>query len=92
MDDQRLQAVHAQLERKKHDRRPVPAYVSSGCTVSGNVIGNAYDGRWNRSRLVEPAHMATAGYVRWEPAREAVWFPSAQDDALARGPPALHEM
>ena len=83
-----VQAVHAQLQRQEFDKRPVPAYVGSGRTVSGNAIGNVYDGRYNRSHLVQPAHMCAHKLVQWTAAREDVWFPHSMYPALSRVPHA----
>jgi hypothetical protein len=81
-----VQTVRLQQQRDVHAAPPVPPYIASSVTASGQLVGNAYDGQYNRSRLLRPGHAAASGYTLWPVADEAVWFPKASSAALSRVP------
>jgi hypothetical protein len=70
-----MQAVRVERQRQIFDARPVPVFVSSSTNRSGSCIGNIYDGRYNRSRLVRPSCATTSHLLLWPAADEPVWFP-----------------
>jgi hypothetical protein len=81
-----LQEVKLSQLRRVYDARPVPVHVHGTATVSGMGIGNIYDGRYNRSRLLRPNAPATGHYELWEVSKEATWLPVAHDGHYARVP------
>lgn len=81
-----MQMVRAQHQRTVHDARPVRPYVPSTITVSGQKVGNIYEGRYSRSRLLRPAHATAPHFLLWPAARETVWFPVSRCPHLSRVP------
>jgi hypothetical protein len=61
--------------------RPVPPATPAALTVSRTTIGNSYDGRYNRSRLLKPA-CASASSFEYVAHADA-WFPVLPQGALS---------
>lgn len=67
--------------------RPVEAFVSGGQTITKQSVGNIYDGRYNRSRLLKPGPATIKTHVLcMDDSGGAAWFPVTQDQSYSRFP------
>lgn len=70
-------------------QRTVAPFVPGSLTASNQAIGNIYDGRYNRSRLIKPAHAAQDIFVPCageEAESKHAWFPISKDQSFSRAP------
>eukprot|EP00892_Ulva_mutabilis_P012897 jgi/Ulvmu1/9980/UM059_0029.1 len=76
----------APAAKRPQSLRPVPAFVAGSRTVSDQAIGNIYDGRYNRSRLLKPAHAAQDIFVPYSEQGESAWLPVSTAQSYSRAP------
>lgn len=67
--------------------RPVVPFVSGGQTITKQSVGNIYDGRYNRSRLLKPGPATIKTHVLcMDDSGGAAWFPVTHDQSYSRCP------
>lgn len=85
----------APARRLAVSRRPVPPFVAGSLTVSNLAIGNIYDGRYNRSRLIKPAYAAQDTFALWcgdQGDDMHAWLPISNNPSFSRTPASVqHE-
>jgi hypothetical protein len=89
-----VQMPSAQASVQQHQRaRPVAPFVQGGTTISKQAIGNIYDGRYNRSRLLKPGPATIRSHVLWmDDSGAAAWLPVTQDQSYSRCPVHVEPM
>jgi hypothetical protein len=89
-----LQIISSQKSKQDPDRtRPVAAFVAGGKTVSQQCVGNIYDGRYNRSRLLKPGPATIKTHVLcMDDSGGAAWFPVTEDQSYSRFPGHVETM
>lgn len=73
--------------------RPVAPFIAGGHTISRQPVGNIYDGRYNRSRLLKPSPATIKNHVlHMDEYGNAAWFPVTHDQAYSRFPAYVEPM
>lgn len=84
----------APTRKRAVSQRPVPPFVAGSLTISNQAIGNIYDGRYNRSRLIKPAHAAQDVFALWRGDQGDdmhAWLPISKDPSFSRTPGSVQD-